>query len=257
MLLESGQAHAPHSAALTHLFVSDLHLDAHHAAAARQFIAFVERDAQTATSLYILGDLFESWVGDDDPDACAAQIIAALADLARCGVPCFIMHGNRDFLLASDFANRSGCIALADPSLTELHGRKLLISHGDLLCTDDLPYQELRTLVRGRQWQREFLRLPLTHRLALAGAARKGSKEHTGATQPQIMDVNDAAVAQAFRVSGADILIHGHTHRPGIHEHRVDGRLCTRIVLGSWYDEGSYLRWDESGYRLCTLPRID
>jgi UDP-2,3-diacylglucosamine hydrolase len=170
-------------------------------------------------------------------------------------VPCFALHGNRDFLLGPGFAARSGCRLLADPVVAELDGERVLLTHGDALCTDDRPYQELRTFVRDPRWQRRFLALPLAHREVLADAARAGSRTHTARTVPYIMDVNAAAVARAFRAAQVGRMIHGHTHRPGVHDSDVDGAPAQRIVLGAWYEQGSYLRCEGGHYQLRELPR--
>jgi UDP-2,3-diacylglucosamine hydrolase len=240
---------------VTTLFVSDLHLDALEPAAAAQFIDFLEQRAVHAEALYILGDLFESWIGDDDPDPCGEQICRALRRLTDGGVPCYVMHGNRDFLLQRGFESRSGARLLADPVLLELHGERALVTHGDALCTADQPYQRLRGLVRDPRWQRRFLRLPLPVRRALARQARAGSRRHTGSTAATIMDVAPEAVAAAMRACGVRLLIHGHTHRPAVHRFELDGAPARRIVLGAWHEHGSCLAWDGAGIRLEELPR--
>jgi UDP-2,3-diacylglucosamine hydrolase len=241
---------------VTTLFVSDLHLDAGWPAAGRQFVQFLSAAARPADALYVLGDLFESWVGDDDLDPHRELIIAALRELTAQGVPVFVMQGNRDFLLGAGFAAASGCMLLADPTVLELYGERVLLTHGDLLCTGDIAYQRLRAQVRRPAWQRRFLRLPLATRRALAGAARAGSQLHTQRVQPEIMDVDAAAVQSALRSSGARWLVHGHTHRPGSHDYRQGDELTRRLVLGAWYEQGSVLRWPADGQpELQFLPR--
>jgi UDP-2,3-diacylglucosamine hydrolase len=240
---------------VAHLFVSDLHLDAAAPQAIAQFEGFLEHEARGADSLYILGDLFEAWVGDDDPEPERDRVCRALLRATSAGLPCFILHGNRDFLFGAGFSARTGVRVLPDPVLAELDGTPVLLSHGDLLCTDDHSYQELRSMVRAPGWQRRFLALPLAARSLLADAARAGSRAHTARIVPQIMDVNESAVLAAFRASGARWLIHGHTHRPGVEEYRIDGERALRLVLGAWYREGSYLRWHHGEYRLVTLGR--
>jgi UDP-2,3-diacylglucosamine hydrolase len=205
--------------------------------------------------LYILGDLFESWVGDDAADTVQAAAIAGLHALTSHGVPCFVMHGNRDFLLAAQFCRMSGALLLPDPLIVTLYGEPVLVMHGDALCSDDHAYQRLRATVREDDWQRQFLALSIASRRALAGAARVGSQAHTAAMEYAITDVNADSVAMALRRSGTATLLHGHTHRPAIHALTVDGRPCTRIVLGDWYDQGSLLRWDPHGPELMSLPR--
>ena len=239
---------------MTHLFVSDVHLDARAPEASAQFIAFLKDEARTAEALYILGDLFEAWVGDDDAASVNQEVCAALKQLAA-HTACFAMHGNRDFLLGPGFCERSGCRLLPDPVIVQLDEEPVLLTHGDALCIDDHPYQELRSIVRDRAWQRRFLGLPRAHREVLADEVRAGSRRHTARTVPTIMDVNALAVGRAFRAARVHRMIHGHTHRPGRHDLEVDGEHRQRIVLGAWYDEGSYLRYEAGRYRLCELPR--
>ena len=237
------------------LFISDLHIDASRPPIVRQFLGFLEAQAASAEALYILGDLFESWIGDDDPDSAQAAAIAGIRALTSNGVPCFVMHGNRDFLLSTRFCHDSGAELLSDPVMVTLYGERILVMHGDALCTDDRAYQRLRATVRDPDWQRRFLGLSVKARRALAGAARVGSQAHTAAMEYAITDVNAESVATALRGSGLTTLLHGHTHRPAIHAIEVDGRPCTRIVLGDWYDQGSLLRWDQKGPELVSLAR--
>ena len=240
---------------MTTLFISDLHIDAARPAIIGQFLRFLETEAKSAAALYILGDLFESWIGDDAPDPTQAAAIAGLRALTSRGVPCFVMHGNRDFLLSRQFCGMSGAQLLPDPLIVTLYGEPVLVMHGDALCTDDRAYQRLRATVRDADWQRRFLALPIESRRALAGAARAGSQAHTAAMEHAITDVNPDSVAIALRAAGTSTLLHGHTHRPAIHALEVDGRPRTRIVLGDWYDQGSVLRWDSRGPELQSLPR--
>jgi len=240
---------------MTHLFVSDVHLGEDSAPAIGQFLEFLSAHAARAQALYILGDLFESWVGDDDRSEAALAVCAALRDLTAHGVPCFVLHGNRDFLLGSGFCERTGCRLLTDPVVAELDGERVLVTHGDALCTDDHAYQELRSIVRRSDVQRRFLALPLTHREVLANEVRAGSRRHTARTVPTIMDVNQEAVVRAFRAAGVHRMIHGHTHRPGVHDLTVDGASAQRIVLGAWYEQGSYLSCERGSYQLRALPR--
>jgi UDP-2,3-diacylglucosamine hydrolase len=237
------------------LFISDLHIDATRPPIVDQFLSFLQAEAASAAALYILGDLFESWIGDDAPDAAQLAAIAGVRALTAAGVPCFVMHGNRDFLIAAEFSRLSGAHLLPDPLIVTLFGEPVLVMHGDALCTDDRPYQRLRATVRDAAWQAQFLSLSVDARRALAGAARAGSQAHTAAMQHNITDVNPDSVAAALRAAGTSTLLHGHTHRPAIHALQVDGRPCTRIVLGDWYDQGSVLRWDENGPELASLAR--
>jgi UDP-2,3-diacylglucosamine hydrolase len=237
------------------LFVSDVHLDTQAPQATAQFLAFLREQAAHAQALYILGDLFEAWVGDDDRDPQKAEVTAALSGLRDAGVPCFVLHGNRDFLLGKAFCERSGCVLLDDPVVAQFGGEPVLLTHGDALCTDDHSYQELRSTVRDPAWQRRFLALPRARRELLADEARAGSKRHTARTVPVIMDVNQGAVAAAFRAAGVRRMIHGHTHRPAVHDLEVDGVPVQRIVLGAWYEQGSYLEYADGRYQLRDLPR--
>jgi UDP-2,3-diacylglucosamine hydrolase len=237
------------------LFISDLHIDAQRPDIARQFVDFLKSEALGADALYILGDLFESWVGDDAPDLGQQQAIAAIRSLTAGGVACFVMHGNRDFLLGTEFCSQSGAQLLSDPLIITLYGEPVLVMHGDALCTDDRAYQRLRATVRDPDWQHRFLTLSVAQRRALAGAAREGSRVHTAAIEHAIADVNAMSVAQAMQAAGAATLLHGHTHRPGFYPFSIDGRPCMRIVLGDWYTQGSVLRWDAGGPELRSLPR--
>ncbi|HEX4674009.1 MAG TPA: UDP-2,3-diacylglucosamine diphosphatase [Steroidobacteraceae bacterium] len=240
---------------MSRLFVSDVHLDASAPAAIEQFLSFLDTHAKNAEAVYILGDLFEVWIGDDEADADKKVVAAALRALTTRGVACFVLHGNRDFLLGRGFCDATGCRLLPDPVVAEFDGERVLLTHGDALCVDDHSYQELRSVVRTAPWQRRFLALPLSDRELLANQARAGSRQHTSRTIPKIMDVNSDAVAQAFRVAGVRRMIHGHTHRPGIHDTVIDGTPAQRIVLGAWYEQGSYLVYERGTYELRELAR--
>lgn len=240
---------------MTTLFVSDLHLDAAAPAAGEQFLQFLTARARDAEALYVLGDLFETWIGDDDDEAYRARICAGLTQLGAHGVPCYVMHGNRDFLLGKGFEARSGARLIADPLLIRLYGQSALLTHGDALCTADHAYQRLRGVVRAPRWQRRFLALPLAVRRALAERARSGSRRHTGQVDENIMDVDLRVVQAAMRACEVRCLVHGHTHRPAVHEFSLDGAPARRIVLGAWHEAGSCLTWDAAGFRLEQLPR--
>ncbi len=237
------------------LFVSDLHLDADSPQATEQFLEFLATHAARAEALYILGDLFEAWIGDDDPEREKARVCGALRELTGRGVACFVLHGNRDFLLAEGFCERTGSSLLPDPVVVELAGERVLLTHGDALCVDDHSYQELRSTVRSPEWRRRFLALPLAVRARLAERARAGSRAHLARVVPDLMDVNAAAVAAAFRATAVRRIIHGHTHRPGVHELLLDGLRVERIVLGAWYEQGSYLHYEAGRYELRELTR--
>jgi UDP-2,3-diacylglucosamine hydrolase len=240
---------------MTRLFVSDVHLDADAPEATEQFLAFLAAEAAKAEALYILGDLFEAWVGDDDADPEKERVCRALRELSGDGVACFALHGNRDFLLGTGFTARSGCRLLTDPVVAQFDAERVLLTHGDALCTDDHSYQELRSVVRDRSWQQRFLALPRGQRELLANEARAGSRAHTARTVPTIMDVNARAVQAAFAAAGVRRMIHGHTHRPAVHDLMLDGMPAQRIVLGAWYEQGSYLRCEAGKYQLRELPR--
>jgi UDP-2,3-diacylglucosamine hydrolase len=237
------------------LFISDLHLDAASPAIARQLHAFLAGEARSARALYILGDLFEAWLGDDDPDPAARATVRTLRTLVDAGVPVFVMHGNRDFLIGERFCRETGATMLADGTVIELYGERVLLMHGDALCTDDVSYQRLRRIVRNPLVRGIFRVMTLNQRRALASKLRAGSREHVGMAAPEIMDVNAAAVAQAFRAAGVRTLIHGHTHRPAVHALEVDGKAVRRIVLGDWYAQGSVLEASPHGFELRVLPR--
>ena len=240
---------------MTTLFISDLHLDASKPEIGEQFLGFLDGEASSADALYILGDLFESWVGDDDPNPHYALMKAAIRKLVDAGVPVFFMHGNRDFMIGERFARETGVTLLNDPVCIEFHGQKVLLSHGDALCIDDQQYQQVRLMTRNPEWQAMMRAKPLEERIAFAEQARKQSKEYMDSVGEDIMDVNQDAVVGTLREHGVDILLHGHTHRPAIHDVDLKDRIAKRIVLGDWYDHGSVVRWDDNGPRLETMPR--
>ena len=235
---------SPHS-----LFISDLHLCSSRPGITRQFVDFLHTTASRAEALYILGDLFEYWAGDDDlPDARHQEIISALGELSRSGTQVFFMHGNRDFLLGDAFAQATGISLLRDPTLLTLYGKRVLLSHGDLLCTDDVEYQAFRRQVRAPAWQQHFLAQPLAARRAQIEALRQRSEQEKSHKSESIMDVNGQAVHEMLREHDyPELLIHGHTHRPARHVIEVDGHSCERWVLGDWYEQGSCLRCDTTG----------
>ncbi|HSH98720.1 MAG: UDP-2,3-diacylglucosamine diphosphatase [Methylophilaceae bacterium] len=230
------------------LFISDLHLCHTRPAITALFIEFLQSKATQAKSLYILGDLFEYWAGDDDiDDPHHRQVIDAIKVLSA-NTPVYFIHGNRDFLISNGFANASNITLLADPTLLQAYGKRILISHGDELCTDDLAYQTFRTQVRNPAWQQQFLAQPLSSRKSQIEALRIRSETEKSQKSEAIMDVNDDAVQALFKAYAyPDLLIHGHTHRPAKHLLEIDSHHCERWVLGDWYDQGSCLRLDESG----------
>jgi UDP-2,3-diacylglucosamine hydrolase len=241
---------------VTTLFISDLHLDGTRPDISAQFLDFLEREARGAEALYILGDLFEAWIGDDDPDPDKRRVIAGLRAVTSAGVPSFLIHGNRDFLIGRRFCRETGIELLADGTVIDVYGRRVLLMHGDLLCTDDHAYQRLRRIVRNPVVQFVMRRLTLRQRQRLAERMRAGSKEHIASMDmaaPEIMDVNQDEVRRTFARFGVDCIIHGHTHRPAVHEMQIDGHEAVRIVLGDWYEQGSVLRWNQRGFELAKL----
>ncbi len=243
---------------MTTLFISDLHLDAERSHITELFGRFLDAEARGADALYILGDLFEAWIGDDDPSPTATFVADRLRVVADGGTPVWFMHGNRDFLVGQAFADRAGMTILPDPTVVDLYGKPVLLMHGDTLCTDDVAYQQFRAQTRDPVWQAQFLAQPLAARIAFAKQAREASKAHQSGlgsqgTMETITDVAPAAVAAAFQQFGVETLIHGHTHRPAVHALDVDGRPRERIVLGDWYEQGSVLRVDRQGHRLEAL----
>lgn len=240
---------------MTTLFISDLHLEAGRPEIGVQFLDFLSGEARDADTLYILGDLFEVWLGDDDPNPYYAGMKAAIRELVDSGIPVFFMHGNRDFMIGDEFATETGVTILQDPELIDLHGEKVLLSHGDALCTDDVEYQRFRAMTRNPEWQAMMLAKTIQERIAHALEARQGSVEHGKSLDDEITDVNQGAVEALIRKHGVDILLHGHTHRPAIHEVRLGDRTATRIVLGDWFEQGSVVRWNADGPRLEEMPR--
>ena len=240
---------------MTTLFISDLHLDPERPEVTRLFGDFIDGEARTADALYILGDLFEAWVGDDDPSATGAFVASKLRALADAGVPVAFQHGNRDFLVGRHFARRAGVRLLPEHAVVPLYGNPVLLMHGDTLCTGDAAYQAFRAQTRAPAWQAQFLAQPLAARLAFAAQARAASQARYGELVAQGMaetigDVAPATVQAFFERHGVRRMIHGHTHRPAIHD---EGHGRTRIVLGDWYEQGSVLRVTPDG---CTLAAL-
>jgi UDP-2,3-diacylglucosamine hydrolase len=223
------------------LFISDLHLDDARPRIVEAFENLLETQSAEVRALYILGDLFESYIGDDDDAPLNARVARATRNVRDAGVAVYFMHGNRDFLLGADYAERAGMTLLDDPAVIELSGERVLLMHGDTLCTDDAEYLQFRKRVRDPDWQRAFLAKPLAERRAFAAQARGESRKHTASAKPEIMDVNQAAVEAAMRTHGVRRLIHGHTHRPATHHFELDGTKAERIVLGDWYEQASVL----------------
>ena len=232
------------------LFISDLHLSGERENITELFIEFLEQRASKADALYILGDLFEVWPGDDMIQPDYLQSISALKQLADSGIPLYVMQGNRDFLMAKQFEEVSGATLIEDPTVIDLYGTATLLMHGDTLCTDDVDYQKFRTMVRNPSWQSDFLSKSIKERLAMTTKYREISKEKTAEKKMDIMDVNQQTVETVMREKNINQLIHGHTPRPAIHDFTADEQKMKRIVLGDWFEQGSVLVCDEKGCQL-------
>jgi len=230
------------------LFLSDQHLSPARPGALAAFHAFCAGPARSAAAVYMLGDLFDFWIGDDQMrEPFVAAIVQSMRGITDAGVPLFVAHGNRDFLLGERFARATGARILPEYEVVDLHGVRTLLCHGDVLCTDDVEYQSYRTRMRDLDTQRRLLRLPYFLRRLIAQWMQRKSADSKSGKPEAIMDVTPAAVAEAFRVHGAQRMIHGHTHRPARHAHDVDGHARERIVLADWYDGGSYLEVGADG----------
>jgi len=245
---------------ITALFISDLHLDPEIPAVLALFERFCRERARHAEALYILGDLFEAWVGDDARDAAARRAAAALAALGRHGVKVRLMHGNRDFLLGERFAAAAGAELLPDPVRIEQHGRAIVLTHGDGLCTRDAAYMALRPTLRSTAFAEDLLARPLAERETIAREARTASRERNANAPAAIMDVTPEAVDALLESMEADLLIHGHTHRPTIHRWRTDRgggpvRERTRIVLGAWHTTTRYAAARGADVELLSWPQ--
>ena len=232
-------------------FISDLHLCAERPRITRIFERFITDTAPNAYALYILGDLFEYWIGDDqlDVDPLAKDVAQQLSALTASGTKIFFMHGNRDFLIGERFAHEAGLEILADPALINIGRESVLLMHGDTLCTDDVAYQSFRQQVRNPAWQHATLAKSIAERRALAQSIRSQSDVEKSMKPEAIMDVNAAAVAESFRRHQYPVMVHGHTHRPARHEQMIDGRTCVRWVLQDWHDVGGYLAHEGGVWR--------
>ena len=236
------------------LFISDLHLSDERPEITALFLRFLQNDAARARALYILGDLFEVWLGDDAVLPAYQPVIDGISALTAGGVPVYVMHGNRDFLIGERFVQLSGCRLLEDPTVIELDGKRTLLMHGDTLCTDDVEYQHFRTQVRNPDTQRQFLALPINERIALAKHYRQESRERSRSKTEEIMDVNQGAVMDIMRRHEVYQMIHGHTHRPAVHSFTLDNHSAQRIVLGDWYEQASILRCSLGKCGLESMP---
>ncbi|MFK3706351.1 UDP-2,3-diacylglucosamine diphosphatase [Klebsiella sp. NPDC088457] len=236
------------------LFIADLHLQTEEPAITAGFLRFLRGEAREADALYILGDLFEAWIGDDDPNPLHQEIASALNELTRSGVPCYFIHGNRDFLIGQRFARACGMTLLAEEKVLELYGHRVLIMHGDTLCTDDAGYLAFRAKVHTPWIQRLFLALPLFIRRRIAARMRADSKAANSSKSMAIMDVNPQAVVNVMEKHRVQWLIHGHTHRPAIHSLNANGEPAFRVVLGAWHSEGSMVKVSKDDVELIPFP---
>lgn len=237
------------------LFISDLHLQPERPGITDILLRFLTSPrARESEALYVLGDLFEYWIGDDVSLADNPEVVAAFATLSEHGVPLYFMHGNRDFLVGPEFAAATGARLLEDPTVVDLYGERTLLMHGDTLCTDDTAYQAFRAQVRDSENQRGFLALPPEQRRQIASGLRDTSRSAQAGKAMEIMDVNELAVDEAMRNNAVRLLIHGHTHRPATHKWQLDGKRARRIVLADWSEsEGSVLVCDMNGYSVQPL----
>jgi UDP-2,3-diacylglucosamine hydrolase len=242
---------------VTAWFVADVHLDQSRPDIAAAFAAFLDETVAGADALYVLGDLFESWIGDDDPDPVKSDAIRGLRRLSDAGTACYFAHGNRDFLAGEDFARAAGLTLLPEEAVITLGQERVLVMHGDSLCTDDQQYMAVRQQVRDPQWQASVLALPVPAREALAAQARAQSATDMATKAEDIMDVNQDAVIAALARHDVRRLIHGHTHRPAWHRFEINGKAHSRHVLGDWYDQGRVLSWDGADFAETTLSVAD
>ena len=236
-------------------FISDLHLERIESPITNIFTAFLD-DLNQNDSLYILGDLFESWIGDDNVSELSQYISDRLLMLSDRDISVAIMHGNRDFLIGEDFCKASSIELINDPRIIEIDTKKVMLTHGDELCTDDKEYQAFRSVVRNPLWQKDFLNFPISKREKIAGEAKDASKDSKESKAMEIMDVNTDAVLKAFNDHDIEIMIHGHTHRPNIHKVSNEGKNLTRYVLGDWSkDSAIILKWNEAEVELMDLAQ--
>lgn len=241
------------------LFISDLHLDERTPAITRTFMHFLGTETHDCRALYILGDLFEAWVGDDDHTTLSEQVADALSGLSATGTEVFLMHGNRDFLLGEGYARQCGATLLPEPTVTDCHGHRVALVHGDSLCTRDSDYMAFRQMVRDPGWQQQFLARSRLERHMIAQQAREQSSAVNSNKAADIMDVTPAEVVKLMRESACNTLIHGHTHRPAVHSFHLDPPIdgeekATRIVLGDWHQKGWMLEFRDDGFDLRHFP---
>lgn len=235
------------------VFLSDVHLEPSRPDISARFFSYLNRLDSHTERLFIVGDLFDAWIGDDAPGPVGQQTIEHLARLSDSGVRGFFMHGNRDFLIGERFAQQTGFALLPEEQIIDCYGTRVLLMHGDSLCTDDIAYQALRKVVRDAEWQANILSMSVDQRLAMATEMRQQSAAQMSQKSEEIMDVNQQTVEEAMQQHDANLLLHGHTHRPCVHELVVNGKKAQRIVLGDWYEQGSVVTWDDRGFALTTL----
>ena len=237
-------------------FISDLHLDETRPHTTALFQSFAEdlKDNDPQTELYILGDLFESWIGDDYENELHDEVKTTLKSLTGSGIKVFFLYGNRDFLIGKEFLSETGVELLIDPFLLKSNGETILLTHGDQMCIDDIEYQTFRSIVRNPDWQKDFLNFPISKRLKIAGETKDASKQSKQEKSMEIMDVNEEEVLRVFKQHEVNTMIHGHTHRPMKHEFKIDGKLCSRYVLGDWNKTSAMvLQWSKESLELIDL----
>jgi len=237
-------------------FISDLHLDVTRPHTTSLFQSFTEKlkENDQQTELYILGDLFESWIGDDYENELHNEVKATLQSLTASGIKVFFLYGNRDFLIGEKFLSGTGVELLIDPFLLKSNGKTILLTHGDQLCIDDVEYQTFRSIVRNPDWQKDFLNFPISKRLKIAGETKDASKQSKQEKSMDIMDVNEEEVLRVFKQHEVNTMIHGHTHRPMKHEFKINGSLCSRYVLGDWNKTSAMvLQWSKESLELINL----
>lgn len=237
------------------VFLSDVHLDPKQPDISAQFLAFLETLPEQTERLYVVGDLFEAWIGDDAPGPLGQAVAKAFAKLSARGISGFFTHGNRDFLLGETFTKHCGFTLLPDAQVIDMYGTKVLLMHGDTLCIDDIEYQKFRAMVRNPDWQKQILALDVEQRLAMAAQLRATSAEQMSLKAEDIVDVNQGEVERVMSEFNVNVLLHGHTHRPDVHRFTNNSEECTRIVLGDWYEHGSAVYWSEQGFQLKQLQR--
>jgi len=238
---------------MTTLFIADLHLSEQRPEITKLFVKFLENEARQCRALYILGDLFEAWLGDDCILPAYQDIVQHLKKLTDDGIPVYFIHGNRDFLIGELFCKLTGCMLLYESTIINIDQQPYLIMHGDMLCTDDVKYQKFRSMVHDPSWQKELLAKTPAERIALAKQFREISQTETAEKTDDIMDVNQAEVEKVMREAHMKTLILGHTHRPNIHKFNLDGKPAQRIVLGDWYEQGSMLKLDDGEFELVSF----